>query len=74
MENCPDGGRSRRRARRKGWFFREKRAKKKRITIYLTDGVDDGVRGDRLEASFFSIERWMNTGGWMRNLKEGCCK
>lgn len=53
VENCPDGGRSRRRARRRGWFSREKRARKERIIIYLTDGMDDGVRGDRLEASFF---------------------
>lgn len=28
VENCPEGGRSRRRARRRGWFSREKRARK----------------------------------------------
>ena len=75
VENCPEGGRSRRRARRRGWFSREKRARKERITIYLTDGVDDGVEID-WKLLFFSIERWtkMNIGGWMRNLKEGSCK
>lgn len=53
--------------------FPRKMCEEKRITIYLTDRVDDGVEID-WKLLFFSIERWMNTGGWMRNLKEGSCK
>lgn len=75
VENCPDGGRSRRRARRRGWFSREKRARKERITIYLTDGVDDGVEIDWKLLFFFDrkVDEDDEYRG-MRNLKEGSCK
>lgn len=57
VENRPDGGRLHV-GEHLGVVFPRKTCEKKRITIY---GVDDGLRGDRLESEasffFFSIAR-----------------